>query len=318
MPPVYWLRVLKMGAWPTRLSGVTSELSTVNRGMEEWIASLAASPAPTSASLESRQESMESIPASGSSTCVLFAKCNPDLSLSKTSLQSSLFQQEEPYSEGLPDAGMMRSGLLYELPKWEPRTAVNERSFSHSGPEPNWGTPRVTTNSGIPCPESTGNGSRLEDQAGTWLTPAGMNGQDHTGKQGRGGEFAKQVTEWQTPATDSFRSRGGDRKDEMGLDQEARFWTTPQAHDVATGNPDRVRRFGTLHGGANLTDDVTAWPTPKAISGGANSQRENRPQTGGADLQRNRLSSGELRRAGTGRTAGVRTQHRPTGCWGVR
>jgi hypothetical protein len=27
---------------------------------------------------------------------------------------------------------------------------------------------------------------------------------------------------WQTPATDSFRSRGGDRKDEMGLDQEAR------------------------------------------------------------------------------------------------
>ena len=29
-----------------------------------------------------------------------------------------------------------------------------------------WGTPRVTTNNGIPCPEHTGKGSRLEDQAG--------------------------------------------------------------------------------------------------------------------------------------------------------
>lgn len=33
---------------------------------------------------------------------------------------------------------------------------------------------------------------------------------------------------WQTPATDSFRSRSGDRKDEQGLDQQARrLWKTP-------------------------------------------------------------------------------------------
>lgn len=32
---------------------------------------------------------------------------------------------------------------------------------------------------------------------------------------------------WQTPATDSFRSRGGDRKNEQGLDQQSRFWATP-------------------------------------------------------------------------------------------
>jgi hypothetical protein len=37
---------------------------------------------------------------------------------------------------------------------------------------------------------------------------------------------------WQTPATDSFRSRGGERKDEQGLDQQARgFWPTPCAND---------------------------------------------------------------------------------------
>jgi len=37
-----------------------------------------------------------------------------------------------------------------------------------------WGTPRAATNSGIPCPEHTGKGSRLEDQAAElvgWKTP---------------------------------------------------------------------------------------------------------------------------------------------------
>lgn len=42
---------------------------------------------------------------------------------------------------------------------------------------------------------------------------------------------------WQTPATDSFRSRGGMRKDEMGLDQQARLqWVTPAARDHKGAN----------------------------------------------------------------------------------
>jgi hypothetical protein len=73
--------------------------------------------------------------------------------------------------------------------------------------------------------------------------------------------------QWQTPATDSFRSRSGERSGEMGLDQQARFWTMPQAHDVTMGNPERVRRFGTEHGGRNLTDDVTMWTSPQAHDG---------------------------------------------------
>lgn len=39
--------------------------------------------------------------------------------------------------------------------------------------------------------------------------------------------------DWQTPASDSFRSRGGDRKDEPGLDQQARYWATPLWSDAA-------------------------------------------------------------------------------------
>ena len=61
------------------------------------------------------------------------------------------------------------------------------------------------------------------------------------------------------------------------------LWTTPQAHDVEPGNPDRVRRFGTLHGGTNLTDDVTAWPTPNTASGGPN-MKSTATHTGGMDL----------------------------------
>jgi hypothetical protein len=34
------------------------------------------------------------------------------------------------------------------------------------------------------------------------------------------------------------------------------LWTSPQAHDTTKGDPARVRRYGTKHGAANLTDDV--------------------------------------------------------------
>lgn len=67
---------------------------------------------------------------------------------------------------------------------------------------------------------------------------------------------------WPTPNTPSggpnYRSTakhtGG-----LDLDGKAAMWTTPQAHDQAGGNPQRVRRKGTTHGCANLADDVTAW-----------------------------------------------------------
>lgn len=55
-----------------------------------------------------------------------------------------------------------------------PRAEDSEQTGAHRGvPDTlnsqaklvGWGTPRETTNGGIPCPEHTGKGSRLEDQA---------------------------------------------------------------------------------------------------------------------------------------------------------
>jgi hypothetical protein len=79
---------------------------------------------------------------------------------------------------------------------------------------------------------------------------------------------------WQTPATDSFRSRGGDRKDEMGLDQQARMFPTPASRDYRTPNlkPGSERGMGTK--GEQLQNFVEhhfpSPPVPK-IQGGQTS-----------------------------------------------
>jgi len=80
------------------------------------------------------------------------------------------------------------------------------------------------------------------------------------------------AAKWQTPAADSFRSRGGDRKDEMGLDQQARHWATP----TASANSNRTTRIAPSHGkthGIVLAGQAAAWPTPAARDAkGANSR----------------------------------------------
>jgi hypothetical protein len=111
-----------------------------------------------------------------------------------------------------------------------------------------------------------------------------MHGTDHTGKTGRGGEFAKQATQWPTPQARDEKnanlegSGNYQRKLAAGftidLNDRAVNWATPQAHDSAVGNPDRVGRFGTEHGGRNLTDEVTLWATPCVPNGGRTMSEE--------------------------------------------
>jgi hypothetical protein len=86
----------------------------------------------------------------------------------------------------------------------------------------------------------------------TWRTPdtPGSGGpRNRQGSIGAGHQItiAEQAEHWQTPATDSVRSRGGDRKDEMGLDQQARMFPTPASRDYRTPNlkPGSERGMGT-------------------------------------------------------------------------
>ncbi len=72
---------------------------------------------------------------------------------------------------------------------------------------------------------TSGNGSS------SWPSPK-VSEANGSGEHGTGGPDLRTVSEnWQTSGTDSFRSRGGDRIEEPGLDRQARFWATPSSRD---------------------------------------------------------------------------------------
>lgn len=106
----------------------------------------------------------------------------------------------------------------------------------------------------------------MEGEAIQWGTPQAHPRAQSPKAKHHGVELANQVEQWQTPATDSFRSRGGDHKDEMGLDQQARHWATPQARDhMPAHTPERITAMKAEgHGMRNLNDEAAHWPTPQA------------------------------------------------------
>lgn len=170
----------------------------------------------------------------------------------------------------------------------------------------NWPTPTRRANRDCPS-EADRRSPSLETEA-LWLTPHGMRGTDHTGKIGGGGEFAKQATQWatpdapnaggprsrqgsighghqvtvaeqaerwQTPATDSFRSRGGDRKNEMGLDQQARFFPTPATRDFRMPNKGSYQeRSGTTKGEQLQNFVAHSHPAPAIPDGPTSSSKD--------------------------------------------
>jgi len=118
----------------TRRFGTICGASTGDRGVDEWISSLAASPAspiPSQDNNEGKPTSVIYGPIQGES----FAKWNPD-SYSLRTYQACLLRGWEEYSESLPPTGMMRNGQLYRL-----QTLVRRTSEKGSG---SWPTPRAS------------------------------------------------------------------------------------------------------------------------------------------------------------------------------
>lgn len=101
------------------------------------------------------------------------------------------------------------------------------------------------------------------------------------------------LLDWPTPTASEYGSSNngcpGDGRTEYAtkgrpnLQTMAKEWATPQAHDVQLGDPTRLDRFGTAHGGRNLNDEVAAaasWPTPKAADGRTKTSRGKRNTPG--------------------------------------
>jgi len=69
--------------------------------------------------------------------------------------------------------------------------------------------------------------------------------------------LATKAAMWPTPQIDSFRTRGGARRNEKGLDRMARDWPTPMASDGC-------KPSGGTRRSADLTHVAGMWPTPLA------------------------------------------------------
>lgn len=136
--PRIWRVVLRKAPLMTRLSGLTLEPSTAQRGVDSWMESLRASRAQTTPSPAGAQESSESTDNSGMTYAVSFAKFNPNGCIWKT-YPESLFPTRFDAGDGivtnedgrliacLPDSGLcletwpysgsMRNGVVYQQPK---------------------------------------------------------------------------------------------------------------------------------------------------------------------------------------------------------
>lgn len=108
----------------------------------------------------------------------------------------------------------------------------------------------------------------MQDQ---WPTPRTVNatGSQQRLAQGPNPGLNDSVQDWQTPGADSFRSRGGDRKDEMGLDQQARAipnqWPTPKTPSGGPESAQRKKELGRMEsGGGDLQASAQSWATPAA------------------------------------------------------
>lgn len=86
-----------------------------------------------------------------------------------------------------------------------------------------WSTPHAHNAHGAPGAGLTANDGRHRDlvrETAQWPTPRSEDSESAGNHPGATDSLTGASSLWQTPASDSFRSRGGDRKDEQGLDQQ--------------------------------------------------------------------------------------------------
>lgn len=231
MPAQRWLRAYRMKPWMQRLFGQICEPSTADHGVASWISSLRESRASHTPSQE-RNEVLTTLATCGLTPSASSSKPTPNGSCWKTS----------PTSLTLDST---RSPETYK--KWVSRlrqtASRRKKSVVRTGAS---GSSRWPT-AVVADARSSGRHTTTTNvmHAGTTLTDATRN--------------------WPTPTSEPFRSRGGERKDEMGLDRLAKRWPTPASRDYRTPNS---ATHLTVSSGAKHLDQLSnfvahMWPTPR-------------------------------------------------------
>ena len=153
---------------------------------------------------------------------------------------------------------------------------------SLTGATSNWATPKTITGGAESAERKQelgrleSGGGDLQAQTANWNTPSTKDhvtdGPKVATRYGTPDmlrtdqRLRNQASKWQTPLTDSFHSRGGDRVDEMGLDQQARSfeenWPTPSVPNGGrTTNTTNTREDGSKRQ-IDLAALSQSWPTP--------------------------------------------------------
>jgi hypothetical protein len=245
-----WLRVLKTAPSTRLLFGRTLPRLMASRGVASWISSVAATRASRLVARASGS-GRKTHATSGRTSPASLKKCSPNGVSSKTSMH------------------IYESARMKSLKNWNVwvtelrRDSLARRKSAHRIGACDYSPwPTARQEDAESCGNHPGAMDSLTGSAKQWKTPHGLSGHDKSGKvAGGGGEFAKQAMSWQTPATDSFRSRGGDRVDEPGLDQQARQWRTPDAPTTG-GVRTRQKSRGKGHQ-VVLAEQASNWPTPE-------------------------------------------------------
>lgn len=259
--PKHWRDAWTTGRLTPLRFGPTLPDSTVEDGLERWISSWAEFRASRSAWPASARGEMTS-DGSGPTSGAGFGTYDRDSSSWRTC--RDLFGMDYPVSlETWPKRGSLRSGgvsarRMSERPivesgcsSWPtpvsnddnktPEAHMAMKQRMKGGPRNTitslqvlaqaWPTP--TTNDSKndnPPSQAERNTPPLNVAAVSWPTPRAEDSESTGAHRETPDTLTSATRQWQTPATDSFRSRGGERKDEMGLDQQARtHWATPRS-----------------------------------------------------------------------------------------
>jgi len=234
MQPQFWRNGLKKGRLMTLLSFLTLAPSTLKIGAESMglsEASLAKTSLLPASALEFKKATAVD---SGLSSQEPFARLDQDSCSWRTCQGSLLTQTWDEYSETFPRWGSMRNGACFQ--RLKSARAIDESECS------SWRTPQNRDHR----PSKLGNRTKNHDQiylshqVDDWPTLNVPNG-------GRKLDPKYVATKGQTP----------NGKAQVGLENAAEFWSTPNAHDGRRPGVDDKSTQG-----RNLNREAGQWPTP--------------------------------------------------------
>jgi hypothetical protein len=269
-----------------RLCGLTFPPSTLGLGAASWMESLRASHASPTARQGSSAATMT--PGPGEKATDLsrtssesWVRLDPPWSSSRTYqlglLEDGFDLSEKNYADWVTSSKDLSSSLRRTLAhrisangsgSWPTSRAEDSESCGNHPDATDSLTGAVRTWPTATAGEAKGRGYQYDNHDKTkprlsltglsqaWKTPHGMSSAD-----GGGGEFQKAVELWQTPKAGEEESGSGmNSRGEPKLKAQAQLWTTPKA---VTGGPNSKREERGA-GGPDLQEQAAHWPTPDA------------------------------------------------------